>query len=122
MFSYIHKTHELISLHDHKHTSFTGPVIGPAAGPGVAAAPEAAAAPAAGLAATIAVAAATAGTRVAAGAGAGPAAETELRTRTTQPDRRLEKRKEEFRFKTEIAPFVHIRLPFELQFNNCITF
>ena len=112
--------YELFLLNAHEHILFTGPVIVPATGPVTG--PEAAAAPAAGRAATIAVAAATAGTRVAAGAGAGPAAETEPRTRTTQPDRRLEKRKEEFRFKTEIAPFVHIRLPFELQFNNCITF
>ena len=113
--------YELFLLNAHEHYLFTGPVIGLATGPVTG--PEAAAAPAAGRAATIAVAAATAGTRVAAGAGAGPAAETEPRARTTQPDRRLEKRKEEeFRFKTEIAPFVHIRLPFELQFNNCITF
>ena len=111
--------YELFLLNAHEHYLFTGPVIGLATGPVTG--PEAAAAPAAGRAATIAVAAATAGTRVAAGAGAGPAAETEVRART-QPDRRLEKRKEEFRFKTEIAPFVHIRLPFELQFNNCITF
>ena len=111
--------YELFLLNAHEHILFTGPVIVPATGPVTGL--EAAAAPAAGLAATIAVAAATAGTRVAAGAGAGPAAETEVRART-QPDRRLEKRKEEFRFKTEIAPFVHIRLPFELQFNNCITF
>ena len=120
MFSYIHKTYELFLLNAHEDILSTGPVIGLATGPVIG--PEAAAAPAAGRAATIAVAAATAGTRAAAGAGAGPAAETEVRARTTQPDRRLEKRKEEFRFKTEIAPFVHIRLPFELQFNNCITF